>query len=49
MQQCFLTSPVVADLPEASIFTAELYAINAAMHEILKGTIEGNRFTIFSD
>ena len=34
---------------EASIFTAELYAINAAMHEILKGTIDGNRFTIFSD
>ena len=34
---------------EASIFTAELYAINAAVHEILKGTINGNRFTIFSD
>ena len=34
---------------EASIFTAELYAINAAMHEILKGTIDGNPFTIFSD
>ena len=34
---------------EASIFTAELYAINAAVHEILKGTIDGNRFTIFSD
>ena len=34
---------------EASIFTAELYAVNAAMHEILKGTIDGNRFTIFSD
>ena len=32
---------------EASIFTAELYAINAAVHEILKGTIDGNRFTIF--
>ena len=34
---------------EASIFTAELYAINAAMHEILKGTTDGNRFTILSD
>ena len=34
---------------EASIFTAELYAINAAVHEILKGTINGNWFTIFSD
>ena len=34
---------------EVSIFTAELYAINAAVHEILKGTIDGNRFTIFSD
>ena len=34
---------------EASIFTAELYAINAAMHEILKGTIDGNWLTIFSD
>ena len=34
---------------EASIFTAELYAINAAVHELLKGTIDGNRFTIFSD
>ena len=34
---------------EASIFTAELYSINAAVHEILKGTIDGNRFTIFSD
>ena len=34
---------------EASLFTAELYAINAAVHEILKGTIDGNRFTIFSD
>ena len=34
---------------EASIFTAELYAINAAVHEILKGTIDGNWFTIFSD
>ena len=34
---------------EASIFTAELYAINAVVHEILKGTIDGNRFTIFSD
>ena len=34
---------------EASVFTAELYAINAAVHEILKGTIDGNRFTIFSD
>ena len=34
---------------EASIFTAELYAINAAVHEILKGTIDGNRFTVFSD
>ena len=34
---------------EASIFTAELYAINAAVHEILKGTIDGSRFTIFSD
>ena len=34
---------------EASIFTAELYTINAAVHEILKGTIDGNRFTIFSD
>ena len=33
---------------EASIFTAELYAINAALHEILKGTTDGNRFTIFS-
>ena len=34
---------------EASIFTAELYAICAAVHEILKGTIDGNRYTIFSD
>ena len=34
---------------EVSIFTAELYAINAAVHEILKGTIDGNQFTIFSD
>ena len=34
---------------EASIFTAELYAINAAVHEILKGTIDRNRFTIYSD
>ena len=34
---------------EASTFTAELYAINAAVYEILKGTIDGNRFTIFSD
>ena len=34
---------------EVSIFTAELYAINAAVHEIFKGTIDGNRFTIFSD
>ena len=34
---------------EASVFTAELYAICAAVHEILKGTIDGNRFTIFSD
>ena len=34
---------------EASISTAELYAINAVVHEILKGTIDGNRFTIFSD
>ena len=34
---------------EASIFTAELYAINAAVHEILKGSTDGNRFTIFSD
>ena len=34
---------------EASIFTAELYAINAAVHEILKGTTDGSRFTIFSD
>ena len=34
---------------EASMFTAELYAINAAVHEILKGTIDGNRFTIFSE
>ena len=25
---------------EASIFTAELYAINAVVHEILKGTTE---------
>ena len=33
---------------EASIFTAELYAINV-VHEILKGTIDGNRFTVFSD
>ena len=32
---------------EASIFTAELYVINAAVHEILKGTIDGNQFTIF--
>ena len=32
---------------EASIFTAELYAINAAVHEILKETTDGNRFTIF--
>ena len=34
---------------EASIFTAELYAINAAVHEILKGTTDDNWFTIFSD
>ena len=34
---------------EASIFTAELYAINTAVHEIFKGTTDGNRFTIFSD
>ena len=34
---------------EASIFTAELYAICAAVHDILRGTIDGNRFTIFSD
>ena len=34
---------------EASIFTAELYTINAAVYEILKGTIDGNRFTIFSN
>ena len=34
---------------EASIFMAELYAINAAMHELLKGTIDGKQFTIFSD
>ena len=34
---------------EASIFTAELYAITAAVHEILKGTTDGNQFTIFSD
>ena len=34
---------------EASIFTAELYAIHAAVHEILKGTTDGNRFTTFSD
>ena len=34
---------------ETSIFTAELYAINAAVHEILKGTTDDNRFTIFSD
>ena len=34
---------------EASIFTAELYAINAAVHAVLKGTTDGNRFTIFSD
>ena len=34
---------------EASIFTAELCAINVAVHEILKGTTDGNRFTIFSD
>ena len=34
---------------EASIVTAELYAINGAAHEILKGTTDGNRFTIFSD
>ena len=34
---------------EASIFTAELYAINAAVHGILKGTTDGNRLTIFSD
>ena len=34
---------------EASIFTVELYAIDASVHEILKGTIDGNRFTIFSD
>ena len=33
----------------ASIFTAELYVINAAVHEILKGTIDGKQFTIFSD
>ena len=32
---------------EFSIFTAELYAINAAVYEILKGTTDGNRFTIF--
>ena len=34
---------------EASIFTTELYTINAAVHEILKETTDGNRFTIFSD
>ena len=34
---------------EASTFTAELYAINATVHEILKGTTDGNRFTIVSD
>ena len=34
---------------EASIFTAEVYTINAAVLEILKGTTDGNRFTIFSD
>ena len=32
---------------EASIFTAELYVINAAVHEILTGTIDANQFTIF--
>ena len=34
---------------EALMFTAELYAINAAVYEILKGTIDEYRFTIFSD
>ena len=34
---------------EASIFTVEMYAISAAVHEILKGTTDGNRFTILSD
>ena len=34
---------------EASIFTAELYDINAAVHKISKGTIDGNWSTIFSD
>ena len=34
---------------EASIFTAELYVINAAVNEILKGPTDGNRFTIFCD
>ena len=36
---------------EASIFTAELYAINVAVHEILKGTIDGTetRFSFFSN
>ena len=34
---------------QPSVFTAELYAINAAVHEILKGTIDGNRVKIFSD
>ena len=34
---------------EASIFTAELYAICAAVYEILKGTTDSSRFTIYSD
>ena len=34
---------------EASIFKAELYAINSAVHEVLQGTIDGNWFTIFWD
>ena len=34
---------------EASIFTAELYAIKIAVEEILRGTTDDTRFTIFSD
>lgn len=34
---------------EASIFTAELYAIKTAIEEILRGNTEDREFTIFSD
>ena len=34
---------------EASIFTAELYAMKTAINEISGTGVEGDRFTIFSD